>query len=574
MPAVQLVILTVLLVVALGFWVQSHSSLPGKHWYLLSNVAMVWWLVAVGLELSAQSVGCAIRIAQGAWIGIVLLPTFWAFFLYEYALGVKVPRLIVRCGVFCAPALILFAALTSGWHHAFYGPNTQFVTDGGAPYVYYDHGPLFFVAVGYLYLVLMAAIVITGRAVLTSTPAVRSFFLKLFAGTSIPVAVNLSYLIGDFYFLGSDPTSFSFAFSLILVAWLIADNRWIDVNAIARELLFYNSTDPVFVLNRLGKVIETNPAAADLLTQDDASARTQLEDGALGQLITHLVHHNTLPDVTDIQWGMRHFAVRAHVISLGEGQKKLGWAVALLDVTTQKIAAQKAIAAEQMQSQFLATVSHELRTPLTVINGSLGLLASGNPNLTDTQRDHLMDRAICNTASLTKLVNDLIDTQSLRNAAFSMQFVECDLIAIVSTATENAESLQPEKNITFTCTVDEKPLMVRADSDRLGQVLGNVLSNAVKFSKPGDAVAVTAGRADGNAVITVTDPGCGIPPNSETKVFAPFSQLDASDTKTAYGSGLGLHISRQIMDRHGGSIRYVSAPGVGTTFTIALPLAA
>ena len=79
---------------------------------------------------------------------------------------------------------------------------------------------------------------------------------------------------------------------------------------------------------------------------------------------------------------------------------------------------------------------------------------------------------------------------------------------------------------------------------------------------------------DGQALITVTDAGCGIPPDSETKVFAPFSQIDGSDTKTAYGSGLGLHISRQIMDRHGGSIRYVSAPGVGTTFTIALPLAA
>lgn len=570
----QLVIVTVLLVVALGFWVRSHSSLPGKHWFLLSNAAMVWWLVAVGLELSAQSVGCAMGVAQGAWIGIVLLPTFWAFFLYEYALGAKVPRRVVLGAVFCAPALIMSAALTTAWHHAFYGPATRFVTDGGAPYVDYDHGPLFFATVSYLYLVLMAAIVITGRAVLKATPAVRSFFLKLFAGTLIPIVVNLSYLIGDVHFLGSDPTSFSFALSLMLVAWLIADNRWVDVNAIARELLFYNAMDPVLILDPGGNMIEANPAAADLLKENAAPGRSQLQEGALGQLVTHLVDHNSLPDVTDIQLGKRHFAVRAHVISLGEGQKKLGWAVALLDVTTQKIAAQKAIAAEQMQSQFLATVSHELRTPLTVINGSLGLLANGAANMTEAQRNHLMARATCNTAALTKLVNDLIDTQSLSNAEFRMQFAECDLTNIVVTATANAEALQPQKNIKFTYPPAKNPLMVRADGDRLGQVLGNVLSNAVKFSDPGGTVQVALGRDDGQALITVTDAGCGIPPNSETKVFAPFSQLDGSDTKTAYGSGLGLHISRQIMDRHGGSIRYDSAPGVGTTFTIALPLAA
>ncbi len=408
----------------------------------------------------------------------------------------------------------------------------------------------------------------------SANPAVRSFFLKLFAGTVIPVAANLSYLIGDVRFFGSDPTPFSFAVSLGLVAWLIADNRWVDVNAIARELLFYNSTDPVFVLDPRGDMIEANPAAADLLNEDTAPDRSPLQEDALGQLVRHLVHHNSLPDVTDIQLGERHFAVRAHVISLGEGQKKLGWAVALLDVTIQKIAAEKAIAAEQMQSQFLATVSHELRTPLTVINGSLGLLANGGSNLTETQRNHLMARATCNTASLTKLVNDLIDTQSLSNAEFRMQLVECDLTNIVFTATANAEALNPKKEIKFTYPPAKIPLMVQADSDRLGQVLSNVLSNAVKFSHPGGTVDVAVGRSDGQALITVTDAGCGIPPDSETKVFAPFSQIDGSDTKTAYGSGLGLHISRQIMDRHGGSIRYVSAPGVGTTFTIALPLAA
>ena|GEM_PF-2406368 len=573
-PAVQLVLVTILLVAVLGLWVRIKSDTPGKDWYLLSNFAMVWWLLSVGLEQSTQSVECSLILGKAAWVGIVLLPTFWAFFLYEYAFGAKVPRPVVLLTVYFAPAIITLAAATTGWHQSFYGPETRLITDTENPYVYFDHGPLFYAAISYLYFVIMSAIVITGRALQKANPAVQSFFLKLFAGTLIPVTANLSYIVGGYRLFGTDPTPFSFALSLILVAWLIADNRWVDVKAIARELLFYNSTDPIFVLDPRGRPIETNPAASDLVNEGDTRADNLLDQGELGQVLGHLVRHNALPDVTDIQLGKRHFAVRAHVISLGDGRKRLGWAVALLDVTIQKIAAQKAIAAEQMQTQFLATVSHELRTPLTVINGSLGLMARGGSRLKEAQRDHLMTRATTNVATLTKLVNDLIDTQSLSTGEFSMEFIECDLGGLVSDATANAESIRPDKHIRFGCHRVNERLMVRADRDRLGQVLGNVLSNAVKFSAPGGSVDVALSREAGKAVITVADSGCGIPPDSENKVFAPFSQLDGSDTKTAYGSGLGMHISRQIMDRHGGSIRYVSAPGVGTTFTIALPFVA
>ncbi len=155
LPAVQLVIVTVLLVAVLGFWVRSHSSMPGKHWYLLSSTAMVWWLLSVGFELSTQSVDCAVMVGQSAWVGIVLLPTFWAFFLYEYALGARVSRRAVILGAAVAPVVITLAAATTGWHQSFYGPGTRLVTDSATPYVYFDHGPLFFGAIGYLYFVIM-----------------------------------------------------------------------------------------------------------------------------------------------------------------------------------------------------------------------------------------------------------------------------------------------------------------------------------------------------------------------------------------------------------------------------------
>lgn len=241
------------------------------------------------------------------------------------------------------------------------------------------------------------------------------------------------------------------------MVWLVADNRWIDVNAIARELLFYNSTDPVFVVDPSGVAIETNPAAADLLRRGAEPEAPLSEFGELGPVICHLAAHGSLPDVTDIQLGHRHFAVRAHAISLGVGQKQVGWAVALLDVTVQKIAAQKAIAAEQMQMQFLATVSHELRTPLTVINGALGLLSQGGAKLSDAQKARLLGKATGGSETLTTLVNDLIDTQSLSSAAFSIDLQSVALGPLVQGAVARAESLQPDKDIRFTCALSDAP---------------------------------------------------------------------------------------------------------------------
>ena len=566
--------MTATLVTVLGYWVRGHSSLPGKHWFLLAILAMDFWLLSVGVELSATSAACAFGVSRWAWIGFVLLPTFWAFFLYEYALGAKVPRWLVPLCAGLAPALITLAAVTSGWHETFYGPETKWLLSAEGAYVQSDHGPLFFIAITYLYMVIMAAAVVAGRAVRSANPAVRSFFLKLFAATLIPMVANLAYILGGITLFNTDPTPFSFALSLTLVVWLVADNRWIDVNAIARELLFYNSTDPVFVVDPSGAAIETNPAAADLLRREADPEAPLSAFGELGPIIRYLAAHGGLPDVTDIQLGHRHFAVRAHAISLGAGQKQVGWAVALLDVTVQKIAAEKAIAAEQMQAQFLATVSHELRTPLTVINGALGLLLQGGAKVSDAQKARLLAKAAGSSETLTTLVNDLIDTQSLSSAEFSIDLQPAALAPLVQKAVVRAESLQPEKDIRFRCEMPEAVLTVQADAERLGQVFGNVLSNAVKFSAPGGQVEVSLQQSEGMAHVQVSDSGCGIPPGAEEQVFAPFSQVDGSDTKVAYGSGLGMHITRQILDRHGGSIRYVSAPGVGTTFTISLPLVA
>ncbi|MCR8826752.1 histidine kinase N-terminal 7TM domain-containing protein [Pseudosulfitobacter koreensis] len=568
----QFVFATALVVIAVIVWARAHDGLPGHKWFILAKFGVLWWLVCIGMELSGPTEACKVLWAKLAWPGIVLMPTVWAYFLYEYALSRTVARSVALLGAVIHPIFILIVALTNPLHGLMYGPDTQLVVEGATAYVRYDHGAVFYVAVIYLYLIILISCLISGRAVWAANPVIKGFFLRIFLVTAIPIVFSISYNFFGFRIFGVDPTPFSFALSISLVSWIILDSRWVDVKAIARDLLFYNSRELIFVVDAEGALLETNQAAQRLM-QEQSVPRDALADiGGLGAVFGQLIEHQGLPETMEVENGGRHFVPRAYPISVGKGQRRLGWAVSFIDVTMQKIAAERAIRSERLQSQFLSTVSHELRTPLTVINGSLQLLTMNRDNTSQEQAERLLELATKNATTLAKLVNDLLETQRLDSSDFKLTFARCNLADIVSGAVDSMETYLPDKGLRILYKRQLEEVPVWADADRLGQVIVNVLSNAMKFSHPGASVDVQLYSEGDRAYVNVRDSGLGIPPGSEEMVFGRFTQVDASDTKKVYGSGLGMHISRQLIVRHGGSIHYVSAPAEGSTFTVTMPI--
>ncbi|UOA27064.1 histidine kinase N-terminal 7TM domain-containing protein [Pseudosulfitobacter sp. DSM 107133] len=562
---------TAFVVCCVILWARGNKGLPGHRWFLLTNIGMLGWLVAIAMEVSVPSQACKVLWAELAWPSIVLMPTAWSFFLYEFALSRKVGRAVVIVGVIFHPFYILVAATTNRFHGLLYGAQTRLVVQGDTSFVIYDHGPLYFVAIAFLYAIILASCVIVARAVRAANPAVKGFFKKLFFVTAIPIVFNLSYIIFGVMVFGMDPTPLSFAFSIGLVGWMIIDNRWVDVTAIARDLLYYNSRELIFVVDANGTLLETNHSAKQLM-HDQGIAKGALSDiDGMGRVFEILISQKHLPETMEVENGGRYFVPRAYPMSLGRGQRLLGWAVSFVDVTIQKIAADRAINSERLQNQFLATVSHELRTPLTVINGSLQLLTRNRTQTSPEQAERLLELATKNAATLGKLVNDLLETQRLESSDFRLQLDNCDLNGIILDAVDGMETFLPEKNIKILYQKHLERVVIQADADRLQQVIVNVLSNAVKFSNPNSFVEVNLSVEAGMAYVSIKDSGAGIPAGSEEMVFGRFTQVDATDTKKVYGSGLGMHISKQLMLRHGGSIHYVSELGVGTTFTITIP---
>ncbi|WP_417275539.1 ATP-binding protein [Celeribacter halophilus] len=230
---------------------------------------------------------------------------------------------------------------------------------------------------------------------------------------------------------------------------------------------------------------------------------------------------------------------------------------------------EKLIAAEQAKNTFLSTISHELRTPLTSIKGALGLLKFGGQNFPPERFNQLITIANQNSDKLLSLVNDILDIQKGTFETNRASFAPVDLCELIEVSVNSYQSYAADKGVNLTFTVSSDHVcVVQGDSKQLDRVMANLLSNACKFSDPGGQVEVDLNYIDGEPQISVTDHGTGIPEGAEDKVFGLFSQVDNSDTRPAGGTGLGMHICRQILTQHNATISYESTLGQGTTFIV------
>ena len=221
---------------------------------------------------------------------------------------------------------------------------------------------------------------------------------------------------------------------------------------------------------------------------------------------------------------------------------------------------------DRMKTEFVSTVSHELRTPLTSIRGSLGLISGGVAGEIPEAVKNLVGIAKTNCERLIRLINDMLDSEKIESGKMRLELKVVDIQPLIQQALAANEGFAGQHRVKLVLEAPAEPLKVRIDSDRMTQVLTNLLSNAAKFSPPGSQVEVRLSRVARSVRVEVVDHGPGIPEEFRSRIFQKFSQADASDTKQKGGSGLGLNISRALIEQMNGAIGFTSQAGVGTTF--------
>ncbi|MGH3071051.1 MAG: sensor histidine kinase [Gaiellaceae bacterium] len=220
-----------------------------------------------------------------------------------------------------------------------------------------------------------------------------------------------------------------------------------------------------------------------------------------------------------------------------------------------------------LRADFVSLVSHELRSPMAAVIGSARTLQARWRELRPEQREAFLAVIGDETARLSALVGDVLDTSRIEAGTFGYHFSDVDLVEVVRDSVAAAEIGQDE--VRLTADLPTALPGVRGDADRLRQLVDNLISNAIKYSDSGGEVRVDAWADDGQVVVRVRDQGPGIDPEHQAQIFEKFGRAGGAAKP---GTGLGLFLSRSFAEAHGGSLDVQSAPGEGALFTLRLPV--
>lgn len=329
------------------------------------------------------------------------------------------------------------------------------------------------------------------------------------------------------------------------------DGRWLKVNQALCDMLGYSEEE--FLKTDFQRLTHPEDLRKDL---DEVNKLLDVQSGS------YQIEKRYIKKDGGLIWGLLTVS-----LALNEDNSPKYFISQIQDITERK-------RVEAMKNEFVSVVSHELRTPLTAIRGSLGLVEGTMAAEIPGKVLKLVSLANKNSERLLDLINDILDLDKIAAGEMYFDIKGHPLTGIVRQAIEANRPYADSFQVKYRLEEPVEDILVAADDMRLMQVLTNLLSNAAKFSPENEEVVISIAKGEGMARVEVKDKGPGVPQEFHSRIFDKFSQADSSATRLKGGTGLGLHISKMLMERMNGDIGFVSLGNSGTTFWIDIPLGA
>jgi PAS domain S-box-containing protein len=505
-----------------------------------------------------------------------------------------------RFGAICAPAVaMVFVAWTNPWHHFYWYDHLDIVLDGLhlAKPVY---GPGFWIHFSYCYVLIAVETVLLAQAVVRSAGVYRAQAAVLLFAVLLPWIVSMIDMSHVFGWIYVDAAAMTFGVTGLAFLPGLFRYRLLDLTPVAWAAVVKGMNDPVVVIDPSGRLVELNPAARrlagrsypDVLGTDAVAAFAHW--GALAEQLAVIAQHDGRSFEIAGPDSAGPMAFDAEISRLGEAGSPLGWVLVLRDITQQKTAGEERVrmlheqsaraaaeSANRAKDRFLATLSHELRTPLSPVLATVtGML--GDSATPDSLRS-VLEMIRRNVLLEARLIDDLLDLARINRGTFHLQREVVDAHEMVNHVVEICAADLRQARIGLTVDLAARSHHIDADPIRFQQVLWNLIKNAIKFTPAGGHVAVRSrdeldlpeAQAAGHLVLEVSDTGIGIERESLGRIFDVMEQGGTTATRQFGGLGVGLTLSRSIVEQLGGRLTADSAgAGRGATFALVMPTVA
>ena len=571
-----------LLAALLAFYMWERRSTSGARPAAVLLLALFVWSTGYSLEFMGADLPTKIFWAKIQYFGIVTLPVGLLLFALMFSgksTWITTPRLAVLMVI---PVATLVLALSNELHQMIWS-DWSLGTIGDTSVLQLEHGIGFWIYITYTYILLAISTILIFRALARSSGIYRGQMASLLVGIAAPWLGNIISLSGIFP-LPIDLTPFAFMITGLAIAWSVYKHQLLNIAPVGLETVIASMNDAVFILDTRNNIVDANPASRKTLSlSSEEIVGRNVREVFKNQSDLIDLYENAINIREEIAVGtdsQKEF-YEISISPLTDHQDKiLGRAVILHDISDRKkaenammMARDQALEASRVKSQFLARIGHELRTPLGVIRGYADLLKEPAYGALSEQQVKAVNEIIDSTQRVSDMVSELLDEARLAAGAVELEIKPFTPELLLKDVQEKLSVLAQKKGLSLKSTLDpELSDKLYGDPVRINQMITNLTSNSIKFTKEGEVNIRFYLRSKNKWAMEVSDTGPGIPKEAQKDIFEPFRQADGSISRKYGGTGLGLSIVKHLTNMMDGKIEVKSKVGEGSTFTIILPI--
>jgi len=454
-----------------------------------------------------------------------------------------------------------------------------------------EYSELWWIITSYAYFLILFGVLLLVRGFILLRHVYRKQAIILLTGTLTPLFVNIFYNIYFIKFIPFDFTPLSFVVTGVVYFWGFSSFKLIEIVPVARDAVFEDMDDPVFVLDSEGRIVDANPSFLKAFALEESKTiGEKFEDVFVNQkeIINHLKKEKDLRDEVPVKIDDKKFVYDMQISSLVDKHgNTTGHLVSLRDITKRKEMEEKlrdlnidlelkvrerTAEIEKLLKQkddFIWQLSHDLKSPLTPI---IGLLPTIREEEKDPKLKELLAVLDRNANYMKDLITKTLEFERLGSPNVNLSFEDTNISDVVEDILLNKKTIFSDKEINIENNMTDK-LIVNADKMQLNELFDNLLTNAIKYTPDKGKIKIDAKKEKDYVVVSVSDTGIGLDKEQVEHIFDEFYKVDQSRHELD-SSGLGLPICKRIVEKHKGEI-WAESPGKGkgTTFYVRLPIA-